>query len=411
MSGPSATAKPMSAKMAVSSSTTCVIGCTRPLSAGASRTGSVTSTVSPARRASSAAAPSSSLRAAIAAVARSFRPLIAGPCSLRSSGVMPPSVLSSAETEPLLPNAATRTASSAASSLAAAMLCRLSCSSFAISDMALICHGRACPGHPDSMGMALRPKRDARDKPAHDGKGQCPLSTSGRQRGLGLFHDRLERRRLTDGQIRQHLAVDGDAGLGQAVNETAVVEAEGPHRGVEALDPERAEGALAPLAVAEGVLVGFLDRLLGDADGVLAPAVIALGGLEDFLVLGVGGDATFDAGHDLSSLQLEANGCERTAAACAAVRNSGQPLGIQYFLMLSPSVLNSTLVPRWLRICLVVRLIMPWRLPACWYFTLPVPVILKRFLAPDLVFNLGIWLSSSAGAARRGQKWLEGIGP
>src|ERR1700679_4290092 len=25
--------------------------------------------------------------------------------------------------------------------------------------------------------------------------------------------------------------------------------------------------------------------------------------------------------------------------------------------------------------------------------TLPVPVILKRFLAPDLVFNLGIWLS------------------
>ena len=32
--------------------------------------------------------------------------------------------------------------------------------------------------------------------------------------------------------------------------------------------------------------------------------------------------------------------------------------------MLSPSVLNSTAVPRRLRICLVVRLIMPWRLPA-----------------------------------------------
>src|SRR5262245_46714319 len=71
--------------------------------------------------------------------------------------------------------------------------------------------------------------------------------------------------------------------------------------------------------------------------------------------------------------------------------------------MLSPSVLNSTLVPRCSRIVLVVRLIMPWRLPVCWYFTLPVAVILKRFLAPDLVFNLGIWLSSSArgGQAHR----------
>ena len=55
-------------------------------------------------------------RAAIAAVTRSFRPLMSGPLLLRSSGVMVPSVLSSAETEPFLPSAATRTASSAASS-------------------------------------------------------------------------------------------------------------------------------------------------------------------------------------------------------------------------------------------------------------------------------------------------------
>src|SRR5262245_7431471 len=68
--------------------------------------------------------------------------------------------------------------------------------------------------------------------------------------------------------------------------------------------------------------------------------------------------------------------------------------------MLSPSVLNSTLVPRCSRTCLVLRLIIPWRLPDCWYRTLPVPVILKRFLAPDLVFSLGIWLSfCRAGAS------------
>jgi hypothetical protein len=42
-----------------------------------------------------------------------------------------------------------------------------------------------------------------------------------------------------------------------------------------------------------------------------------------------------------------------------------QPFGKKYFLMLSPSVLNSTLVPRSWRIYFLVRLIMPWRLPDC----------------------------------------------
>src|SRR5262249_14084854 len=74
-------------------------------------------------------------------------------------------------------------------------------------------------------------------------------------------------------------------------------------------------------------------------------------------------------------------------------RPTGQPFGKKYFLMLSPSVLNSTSVPRNWRICLLVRLIMPWRLPRWANSTLPVAVILKRFLAPDLVLSLGIWLS------------------
>src|SRR5215468_7378316 len=76
-------------------------------------------------------------------------------------------------------------------------------------------------------------------------------------------------------------------------------------------------------------------------------------------------------------------------------RRRGQPLGKKYFLMLSPSVLNRTVVPRSWRICFLVRLIMPWRLPRWAYSTLPVPVTLKRFLAPDLVLSLGIWLSFS----------------
>src|ERR1700737_4094782 len=74
-------------------------------------------------------------------------------------------------------------------------------------------------------------------------------------------------------------------------------------------------------------------------------------------------------------------------------RSGDQALGRKYFLMLSPSVLNSTRVPRSWRICFLVRLIMPWRLPRWAAITLPVAVTLKRFLAPDLVFSLGIWLS------------------
>src|SRR5208337_2451926 len=52
----------------------------------------------------------------------------------------------------------------------------------------------------------------------------------------------------------------------------------------------------------------------------------------------------------------------------------------------------STTPPRALLMNLGVRLIMPWRLPACPATTLPVPVILKRFFTPLLVFILGILL-------------------
>src|SRR5437868_2769072 len=101
-----------------------------------------------------------------------------------------------------------------------------------------------------------------------------------------------------NGEIRQHLAVDRDARFGKAVDEDAVGHAERPHRGVEALDPQGPEGPLLALAVAEGVLAGLLDRGLGGADGVLAATVKTLGGLVDFLVLGVRGHTAFNARHD-----------------------------------------------------------------------------------------------------------------
>src|SRR5262249_30943551 len=75
------------------------------------------------------------------------------------------------------------------------------------------------------------------------------------------------------------------------------------------------------------------------------------------------------------------------------VVSGDQLFGNQYFLIRSPSVLNNTLVPRCSRICLVVRLIIPWRLPDWAKSTFPEAVTLKRFFAPDFVLSLGIWLS------------------
>src|SRR5262249_32033422 len=61
-----------------------------------------------------------------------------------------------------------------------------------------------------------------------------------------------------------------------------------------------------------------------------------------------------------------------------------------YFLTILASLSLSTIVPRALRTNLAVRLIMPCRLPCAATFTLPPAVILKRFLAPLLVFSFGI---------------------
>ena len=118
----------------------------------------------------------------------------------------------------------------------------------------------------------------------------------------GLTYSRLidnggERFRLADGDVGQDLAVDLDPGLAEAVDKSGIGQAVLAHRRVEALDPQRPEGALPVLAVAVGILKGLVDRRLGGADRVLAPAVIALGGVQNFLVFGVARHAAFHAGH------------------------------------------------------------------------------------------------------------------
>src|SRR5262249_45923250 len=117
-------------------------------------------------------------------------------------------------------------------------------------------------------------------------------SFSSRQCRLRFFHDRLESRRLANGKVGQDLAIDGQAGFGEASDEATVIQSERPHRRVQALDPERSKGALAPLAIAEGILVRLLHCLLSDTNRIFAAAIITLGGLEDLLVLGMRCDTT-----------------------------------------------------------------------------------------------------------------------
>src|SRR5881628_3700575 len=82
--------------------------------------------------------------------------------------------------------------------------------------------------------------------------------------GAHRFDDRVERGRVADRQLAEHLAVERNARRRQRGDEAVVVDAALLEGGVEAGDPERAEMPLLLPAVAPGVLVrlaGELQRL------------------------------------------------------------------------------------------------------------------------------------------------------
>src|SRR5690606_622692 len=115
------------------------------------------------------------------------------------------------------------------------------------------------------------------------------------KRGLGLGDQHAERFGLGDREIAQHLAVDGNLSLAEAVDKSTIGQSVIPHGGVDTLDPEGAEIALLDATIAIGVLAGLFDGLLGDTDRGLAAAIIALRSLQDLLVTGVIGNASFNA--------------------------------------------------------------------------------------------------------------------
>src|ERR1700741_922287 len=109
------------------------------------------------------------------------------------------------------------------------------------------------------------------------------IAPSGQLPGGRRRHQRLERFGLADREIGQDLAVDLDAGLGEPADKSAVGQPVLAHGGVDALDPQRAEVALAQLAPDIGVLHRAVDRGVGGGDVVLAPATETLGLFENAL--------------------------------------------------------------------------------------------------------------------------------
>src|SRR5439155_25640544 len=73
--------------------------------------------------------------------------------------------------------------------------------------------------------------------------------------------DGVERRRIADRQLAEHLAVQRDAGCRQRGDEAVVVHAALLQGGIEARDPQRSEVTLLLPAVAPGVLVGLAGEL------------------------------------------------------------------------------------------------------------------------------------------------------
>src|SRR6056297_2333370 len=254
-----------------------VTGCGPPGSTP--RPGSVTSSVSVARRRSSSARSSSALRASRHAESSRLSSLTAWPASRRASGGNWPRFLSSAVNRPFLPSQPTRTSSSARRSDAPA------------------------------ISASARSRIESRSEPATAG------GRSG-QLGLGFLGQRFERDLVVDGQFGQHLAIDADLGLLQAVDEAAVGHAVFTGRSVDALNPQAAEIALLLATIPICILPGLDDRLLGNPEHLAAGAVITFRPAQHLAVATAGDYSTFHSCHCLVSCLLKNESITASAASC-----------------------------------------------------------------------------------------------
>ena len=187
----------------------------------------------------------------------------------------------------------------------------------------------------------------------------------------------------------QHLAVHLDAGLLQPGDEARVGQAVLAHRGVDALDPQAAELALLVAPVAVGVLQRLLQPLQRDPviGGRAADEALRL--LRTFLWR-----AWVVAPRLTRAMAVFLTAARRAPTAS----RSSRPAWVSIWL------------PRLLRFVFWVRADRPWRFLPGPASTLPVAVILNRFLTDDFVFILGISISLSCRpCARSGMSTDAGV--
>ena len=118
-----------------------------------------------------------------------------------------------------------------------------------------------------------------------------------RKSGLGLLDDGLEGLRIGDGQFGQSATIKLNAGEVQALDEAVVGDAFSADGGVDTLDPQLAEVALASLAVAEVVGKGVKQLLLGLALQAGALSAVTGSPLENDATLLVGVHCALDTCH------------------------------------------------------------------------------------------------------------------
>ena len=98
------------------------------------------------------------------------------------------------------------------------------------------------------------------------------LTSGDAESGFRLLRDRAKSLGIVYSDIREHLAIDLNSGLGEAVDDAAIAQPVDAGRRVDTGDPQSAELALLRPPVAIGVLAGLDDRLLRCAIN-LAPGV------------------------------------------------------------------------------------------------------------------------------------------
>src|ERR1044071_5026521 len=286
--GPSSTTNPSSAKIWIASRRTWVNRCRWPPPTG--RAGSVMSIVR-ARSSLPAVSASSPSRAATRSSIACLTLLAAARARARSPAGSRPSSFMTSDSLPFLPRnpaCAARIACSSPSGAIAASNSSPRRSRLAIRSLAV------------GMGSTRSPRRPGagQNKTATLAEPPMPRSDVGGLRASDL----LERHGVADRDLGEHLAIERDAGGAELAHQLRIAVTEPAGRGVDPLDPQRAEVALADLARAVHVHPRMLHRLVGDRVAARTLAAEAAGGLEHAVATATGLESSFCAGHGESSL-------------------------------------------------------------------------------------------------------------